>query len=726
MLTTIPTPTTSEQYLLQAQWLHEQGHLEDAQQCYIRILEQHPQHCTALHLFGITLYQQTRYTESEFILQQAQALAPDNSDVISDRGAALLAKKEYTEALMCFEQAISLSPHMAAALNNEGIALQHLQRIDEAKASWHALLALQPDHKDGLINLGCLFREQGQTADALEWFGLLLQYYPQEATSWLQMAKALSQAKLNEQALHYIQQALLLSPEDPNCLSEKGTILRCLRRYAEALACYQAVAAIEPDSADADSNCGVILDDLKRHHEAAIYYQQALKKQPTHRNALFSFAVNQEKQGFRDQALAAFQQLNDHDPKHVSAWQGQAGLLLHQRRLNDALGCYRRALMLDPQNADLWHDSAIVLRDMQRHWLALSCLWRAIQLRPHFASALNTHGMMLYELHQFDDAMADFQRAQELAPELTETYWNQAHCHLMQGHLLLGWQLYESRWPWLHENSKQRQWHQPQWRGEEFSFGQTILLHAEQGYGDTIQFCRYASLVAKRGVRVILEVPPVLHDLLAGLPGIELIQRGDALPEHDWQCPLMSLPLAFATTLASIPAATGYLHFPNKNTSMSGTRPRIGFVWAGNAKHHNDRARSIPLEKFQPLLTAVTAEYVCLQQPLSRPIKQKLETFNVSFPNKPLIDFAATAAEINDLDLVITVDTAVAHLAGAMGKEVWILLAYNNDWRWMIGRNDSPWYHSARLFRQPILGDWQSVIADVSQALQHRYQVTHN
>ena len=447
-----------------------------------------------------------------------------------------------------------------------------------------------------------------------------------------------------------------------------------------------------------------------------------------HTDARFNYAVNLEKQGLWEPALCCYQQLTHDQPQHITAWHGLGSLLLRQRRLNEALGCYRRALMLSPDNADLWHDCAIVLRDMQRHWLALSCLWRAIQLRPHFASALNTHGMMLYELRQFDDAQADFKRARELDPHLSETYWNQAHCHLMQGQMLLGWQLYEWRQTWLSEHAKPRQWQKPQWSGEPLLPGQTILLHAEQGYGDTIQFCRYVSLVAKRGARVIFEVPDVLHSLLSKLPGVEqIIVRGDNLPAHDWQCPLMSLPLAFATTLASIPAAAGYLTIPAKRIAGSNKypnkkqHPQIGFVWAGNAQHHNDRARSIPLATFQPLLSVLPADYICLQQPLPEHVRQTISAANIHFPDETLNDFAATASIIAGLDLVITVDTAVAHLAGAMGKAVWILLAYNNDWRWLTERMDSPWYHSARLFRQPVLGDWQSVINEVSQALTQRY-----
>ncbi len=725
MLTTdLQQPSISEQHLLHGQWLHEQGRIDDAQQCYIHILQQHPRHRIALHLFGISLYQQTRYAESEYVLQQAQELAPDDCDLLSDRGLVLLAKEDYLAALDCFERAIAIDPAMSAAWNNLGVTFQHLQHLEQAEQCWRQVLVLKPEHRDALINLGNLFYKQGKNAEALELFGLLLQNYPQEAMSWRVTAKALAQAGLHEQALHYIQQALQLSPDCTDCLTEQGAILRQLHRYKEAFQSYHQVADMEPNDADADNNCGVILDDLKQHEEAQTYYQQALKKQPQHIDALFNFAVSLEKCGLWEQARQRYQQLTHEQPNHINAWHGLAGVLLKQRRLNDALGCYRRALMLSPNSAELWHDCAIVLRDMQRHWLALSCLWRAIQLRPHFASALNTHGMMLYELRQFDDAQADFKRARELDPNLSETYWNQAHCHLIQGQMLLGWQLYEWRKTWLSENAKQRQWQKPQWLGEPFLPGQTILLHAEQGYGDTIQFCRYVTLVAKRGARVILEVPDALHTLLSKLPGVEqIIVRGDNLPAHDWQCPLMSLPLAFTTTLASIPAAAGYLTIPAKRVANS-KNPQIGFVWAGNAKHHNDRARSIPLATFKPLLSVLPADYICLQQPLPEHVRQTITAANIHFPDEALNDFAVTAAIIAGLDLVITVDTAVAHLAGAMGKTVWILLPYNNDWRWLTERADSPWYHSARLFRQPVLGDWQSVIAEVSQALTQHYPLS--
>jgi Tfp pilus assembly protein PilF len=727
MLTTPTGLTTPEQYLLQGQWLHEQGQLADAQACYISILQQNPQHATALHLFGISLYQQQRYAEAAYLLQQAQQLSPDDSDLLSDQGLVLMANGDYTSALACFDKAIALVPTMCAAWNNRGVVLQHLQRQTEADDCWLQVLLFKPDHKDALLNLGLSYRQHNQAAAALELFGLLLQHYPTDVIGWREMAKTLVQTGLYHQALHYIEQALLYAPDSNDCLTEQGLILRHLQRYDEALSCFERVAERQPQSADAANNCGVILDDLKRYDAAQIWYQQGLQQEPEHLDARFNLAVSLEKQGKYEQSLHHYQQLTEQHPDHVTAWHGMGGIFLQQRKLGQALRCYRKGLMLSPDNADLWHDCAIVLRDMQRHWLAFSCLWRALQIRPHFASALNTHGMMLYELHQFEDAEDDFQQALALAPDMAEINWNRAHCQLIQGNLLLGWQLYESRFQWPVLQSLQRQWQAPQWQGEPFLAGQTILLYAEQGYGDTIQFCRYVSLVVQRGARVILEVQPALCRLLAQLPGVEqLIARGEPLPAHDWQCSLMSLPRAFATTLNTIPNEQSYLKIATTKRNKAPLAhvtalPQIGFVYAGNPRHHNDRARSIPLPLFQTLLTFPFAEFVCLQHPVTPAMKHSLSELQVRYPDRAIQDFMDTAEIIAELDLVITVDSAVAHLAGALGKEVWILLAYNNDWRWLTDRADSPWYRSARLFRQPMLGDWQSVISEVQKELTHRF-----
>lgn len=718
-LATSSIPT--EQTLLRGQLLQEQGHIEDAQQCYIDILQKDPQHSMALHLFGISLYQQNRYTEAVYLLQLAQAQSPDNSALCSDLGVVYLACENYEAALACLDKAISLEPDLCAAWNNRGAVLEKLDRLQDAETCWRQVLSLQPRHQDGLLNLARLLREQGHYAQSLELLGTLQHYYPDDHTSWRETAKTLSQSGLHKQALHHIDQALHYAPHCTDSLTEKGLILRNLKRYEDALLCFQLVASLDPDSADADSNCGVILDDLLRHPQAHTCYQNALQKQPDHPDALFNLAVNQENQGLFAEAAQYYQQLTMLYPKHVTAWQGLGGVLLHQRKLNAALSCYRKALMLSPDNADLWHDCAIVLHDMQHFWLAFSCLYRALQLKPHFASAMNTQGMMLYEIHHYAEAEAAFLQAQQLAPEMPEIYCNQAYCQLIQGHLLLGWQLYEWRFHWPILQLQQRKWQALQWKGEPFLPNQTILLYAEQGYGDTIQFCRYVSLVAQRNVRVILEVQPALYRLLKDLPGVtQVIQRGDALPPHDWQCSLMSLPCAFATTLSTIPAAKGYLSAETQ-LNLDNQKPKIGVVWAGNPKHHNNRARSVPLQQFLPVFSHPCVDYLCLQPVISCKDKKWLTAPNIHFPIATGHDFADTAMLISQVDLVITVDSAVAHLAGAMGKEVWLLLAYNNDWRWLTERNDSPWYASTRLFRQSEPGRWPEVINSVNDALSKRY-----
>jgi hypothetical protein len=266
---------------------------------------------------------------------------------------------------------------------------------------------------------------------------------------------------------------------------------------------------------------------------------------------------------------------------------------------------------------------------------------------------------------------------------------------------------------------------QPLWLGEVGIEGKTILLHAEQGYGDTIQFVRYAPMVAERGTTVVLEVQASLKPLLAGLPGVSAVAgRGEALPPFDLHCPLMSLPLAFKTTVDSMPAAVPYLHAPGDRVEKwCGMLPdakalRVGLAWSGSPKHKNDRNRSIALSRLAPLCMDRTMQFVSLQRDLRGADAETLGGVpNVFAPGAALQDFADTAAVISLLDLVISVDTGVAHLAGALGKPVWILLPFNGEWRWLADRDDSPWYPSARLFRQPKVDDWESVIARVQQEI---------
>ena len=446
--------------------------------------------------------------------------------------------------------------------------------------------------------------------------------------------------------------------------------------------------ALQPDSANAFSNRGTALYGLKRFDEALASYDRALALQPDDVTTL-----------------------------------SMRGFTLHEmRRFDEALASYDRALALQPNDADVLNNRGLALDKLKRHDEALASCSRAIGLRPHFYTAFNSRGTILYDLRRYDEALADYERAIALRPDFAEAHWNEALVKLITGDFERGWAKYEWRWNKESWVKARRNFPQPLWLGGTAIDGKAILLHSEQGLGDTIQFCRYAPMVAARGARVILEVEKSLRELMTTVAGVaQVISKGDPLPDFDVHCPLLSLPLAFGTQLETIPSGRPYLRAPSANSAswemrLGPKRPRIGLVWSGNAVHQNDRDRSISLRSLLPLLD-IDATFVSLQKDVRAADAATLaEHGRIIQLGDALKDFSDTAAAISQLDLFISVDTSVAHLAGALGMPVWVLLAAAPDWRWLLDWDTSPWYPTARLFRQDDRRTWDSVVPQVREA----------
>jgi len=349
----------------------------------------------------------------------------------------------------------------------------------------------------------------------------------------------------------------------------------------------------------------------------------------------------------------------------------------------------------------------------------------AIALKPDFADAHYNLGVALHGQGRFDEALTSYDEAARLNPEFVDARWNRAFLWLTMGRFAEGWR--EHEWRWRRKHQPPRSFPQPLWKGEPIA-GRSILLHNEQGIGDTLQFVRYAPLVAAHGARVLVQVQRPLARLVRGSldGGIEVLAEGDLLPPFDLHAPLLSLPLAFATTLENVPARVPYLKTDAAAAarwrSRIGPAPglKIGLVWAGNAQHKNDRNRSIALERLLPLIDEIKARWFSLQVGERAGDLARIASGKINNLADRFTDFGETAAAIDNLDLVISVDTAVAHLAGALGKPVWVLLPAVPDWRWLLGRADSPWYPTARLFRQPARGDWDSVMQALRTALRER------
>lgn len=394
----------------------------------------------------------------------------------------------------------------------------------------------------------------------------------------------------------------------------------------------------------------------------------------------------------------------------------------------EAVALYDRALTVRPDSFEAHNNRGTALRELNRFEEALASYDRALTLKPDYAGALANRANVHADLRRFDEAFAGYDAALKLEPQLNEVLWNAALAHLVLGDLPAGFAKYESRWQNKLAQQNKRQFPRPLWLGETPLAGKTLLLYAEQGFGDTLQFIRYATLAAAQGARVIVETQPALKRLVAGVPGVSAVfGQGEPLSAYDLRCPLMSLPLAFGTTLDTIPATLPYLAAPvdavaRWRACFDGARARVGLVFSGNPEHKNDRNRSIPLARLAPVVNTPGVRFICLQKDVRPADAATLQQMpQIETVAAELTDFTDTAALIETLDLVVTVDTSVAHLAGALGKPVWLLLPWLPDFRWLLDRADSPWYPSARLFRQPAMGDWDGAIDALAAALAERF-----
>jgi Flp pilus assembly protein TadD len=417
-------------------------------------------------------------------------------------------------------------------------------------------------------------------------------------------------------------------------------------------------------------------------------------------------------------------EIHQNEADHFGAARLLACVQCRLGRHREALASYDMALAMRPDDAEALNRRGDALRQLNRLNEALASCERAIAISPGMAEAYNNRGLILEELRHLPEALESFCKAQELAPGYAEAHWNEAALRLLTGEFLRGWAKYEWRWkcdsmaPWRREFS------QPQWDGLASLYDKTILLHGRYRISEAILFCRYVPQVAARGARIILDVPEPVRPVMKGLVGgPHVLSEGEEPPRFDLHCPLASLPRAVGTKLDTIPTATPYLRPPTDallNWEMrlgAKKRPRIGVAWAGDPRHENDRNRSIALDALLPLFS-IEATFLRLQKDLRPGDEAQLRSRSEIFdPTEFLGDYSDFAALVSRLDLIISVDTGPAHLAGALGKPVWILLPFTPDWPWQLNRNITPWYPTARLYRQAKPGDWLEVIARIAADL---------
>lgn len=436
---------------------------------------------------------------------------------------------------------------------------------------------------------------------------------------------------------------------------------------------------------------------------------------------IFQDAVAHYQAGRLADAEAACSRVLAAAPRHFDALHLLGVMAYQAQDMNRVAEVMAKALTINRDNANAYHTYGSALWALGRPDEALTHLDRAIALKPDFAAAYNNRGNVLRDVLRYNDALKSFEMAVALDPNLVDAHWHLAICHLQMGSYAQGWEKYE--WRWRVKGKVARSFPRPMWQGEDLQ-GKTILLHDEQGLGDTLQFCRYATVVAGLGAHVILGVQKPLVPLLSGLEGVSHVAGwGDAVPAFDFHCPLLSLPRALKTDAASIPASPRYLaSTPRKLAEWSAvlgakTKPRIGLTWSGSTVEFDLLRRSLPLAALTKILSP-EFEYISLQKEIKESDRAVLDSrVDIRHFGDRLKDFSDTAALCDLMDLVISIDTSVAHLAGATGRPLWLLLPFNPDWRWLLEREDSPWYPSARLFRQSLRGDWDGVLARVQDAL---------
>lgn len=561
----------------------------------------------------------------------------------------------------------------------------------------------------------------GRAAEAL------LARYPSSVALLSLLGGAQTGLGRHDRAAAAFARAVAASPGDAQGHYNLGTALLAQGRFDDAIACFRRTIAIAPDDAGAHGNLGYALKERGLPEEAIAAFRRAIALRPEDADAHYNLGNILKEQGKLEEAIAAYRQAIARNPGRPEIHNNLGNALREQGLEDAALACFRQAVDIRPDYADGHYNLGCVLIERREPEAAIAALRRALALRPGHAETLAFLGIALSDAARLDEAVAAYEQAIAAAPDYFQPRHSMAHALLLLGAYDQGWPCYEWRWkdPLRADDPT---FPEPLWLGGEDIAGKTVFLHHEQGLGDTIQFARYAPLARDRGARVVLGVQEALHPLLRdAFPGIAVIAGSVAPARFDYHVPLASLPLAFGTTPDTIPAPAAYLSADPERVRKWRERIgpegfRIGICWQGSTARI-DRGRSFPVAQFAGIAGLPGVRLISLHKGHGESQLDTLpEGMRVELPG-PDFDpegeaFLDTAAIMRVCDLVITSDTAVAHLAGALGLPVWVMLQHVPDWRWMLGRADSPWYPSMRLFRQQARGDWRSAFAPAETALE--------
>jgi Flp pilus assembly protein TadD len=676
-----------------------EGRLSDTERICRQILLIDPNEPDALYLLGLIAQQAGKNDTAGELIGQASRLQPSNPFFLNSLGEIHRAANDLTGAERCFRQALALDPGLAEVHNNLGKVLTSLGKLEQAGQSYRQALAVDPGYAVAQGNLGTTLLELKRFAEAEQSFRAVLALDPGSADAHNGLGVALNELGRSEEAEQSYRTALAIEPDFAEAHNNLGNTLRDLERPQEAAESFRRALALKPDYAEAHSNLGLVLRTLDQIEEARQHFLKALALKP----------------GF------------------AAAHNGMGLVLQDQRRFEEAEHSYREALKLQPDLADAHLNLGSTLKALGRFDEAELSLRRTLILDPDNACACNDLGLLLLDLGKIEEAEQKIRQSLKLKPGNPDVSFNYATLLLLRGDYESGFRHYEFRLEGAARRNvssavatRQSQLKGlPRWQGEDLR-GKRLLLWTEQGLGDSLMMMRYLPQLKDRGAdRLTVCCEPSLVRVMRTFPAADqVVSSAEPLQVNgfDCHCPSMSLPLLFRTRLDSIPAQVPYLRVPPELRRQWARRlagaavPRVGLVWAGGKLLQADAKRSIALPRLFPLLDVAGPVFVSLQK------GEEAEQLRNS--GREMLgwmddceDFLDTAALIEQLDLVISVDTAVAHLAGALGKPVWLLNRFESEWRWMLNREDSPWYPTMKIFRQSRIDDWDEVIARVASAL---------
>jgi len=576
---------------------------------------------------------------------------------------------------------------------NEAIALalkeQKSGNLIMAESIYRKILEIQPDNVNALHFLGLIYFENKDFDSAIEYISKSLNIEPAYPEALLNMGLVLMAKGHFDEALYYLRKSFQFNPECAETLKNIGAILQVQGNYDEAIINYKKALEINPELSDIYKNVAYLFRDKGMLNEAIIFFKKALEYYPG-----------------------------------IADIHNNLGLALNDiGEIDEAIGYLRNAIKINPGNPEFYNNLGVILRGKGLFDEAIGCFTQALMLNNRFLEAYNNIAVSLREKGHIEEAIYFLRKALDINPDFASAHWNLALIFLLTGNYSEGWKEY--KWFWKLKDTNNFNFSKPLWDGFNID-GKTLLVYAEQGYGDTIQFSRYIPFITEAGAEVILLCQEELKELFSNLRNLkQVITFGENLPHFDFYCSILMLPAIFQTTIENIPANVPYIFTEQslinewrKRLNNNNSTFKIGLVWSSGHRNSTLQFRSSSLESFSMLSSIKGVEFYSLQKGISNEevinFHQKMKIHD--FTNN-IFNFNDTAALIMNLDLIISVDTSVAHLAGALGKPVWVLLPSVPDWRWMLNREDSPWYPSMRLFRQTKHGDWDTVIKNVRDAI---------